>query len=94
MLTVAQPPSEPASPKLVLNIALAVFLGLLLSIGVALLLELTDRRLRDPDDIVTALGLPVLGTLPKPGTKRFSPGNRALPMPSRQLGLPAPNQSV
>ena len=94
VLTVAQPPSEPASPKLVLNIALAVFLGLLLSIGVALLLELTDRRLRDPDDIVTALGLPVLGTLPKPGTKRFSPGNRALPMPSRQLGLPAPNQSA
>ena len=94
VLTVAQAPSEPASPKIVLNIALSVFLGLLLAIGVALLLELTDRRLRDPDDIVTALGLPVLGTLPKPGAKRFTPGNRALPMPSRALVLSAPNQSA
>ena len=94
VLTVAQAPSEPASPKIVLNIALSVFLGLLLAIGVALLLELTDKRLRDPDDIITALGLPVLGTLPRPGTKRFTPGNRALPMPSRALGLSAPNQSA
>ena len=94
VLTVAQAPSEPASPKIVLNIALSVFLGLLLAIGVALLLELTDKRLRDPDDIITALGLPVLGSLPRPGTKRFTPGNRALPMPSRALGLSAPNQSA
>ena len=94
VLTVAQAPSEPASPKIVLNIALSVFLGLLLAIGVALLLELTDKRLRDPDDIITALGLPVLGSLPRPGTKRFTPGNRALPMPSRALGLSAPNRSA
>ena len=94
VLTVAQAPSEPASPKIVLNIALSVFLGLLLAVGVALLLELTDKRLRDPDDIITALGLPVLGSLPRPGTKRFTPGNRALPMPSRALGLSAPNQSA
>ena len=94
VLSVAQPAAEPASPKLVLNMALAVFLGLLLAIGVALLLELTDRRLRDPDDIVTALGLPVLGTLPKPGAKRFAAGNRALPAPQRALGLAAPNQSA
>jgi succinoglycan biosynthesis transport protein ExoP len=73
---------------------LAVFLGVLLAVGVALLLELNDRRVRAPDDIVAALGLPVLGTLPKPGAKRFHAGNRSLPMAQRALSLPSPNPSV
>lgn len=94
LLSVAQPPADPSSPKVLLNTALAVFLGLVLAGGVALLLELADRRVRAPEDIVSALGLPVLGSLPKPGAKRFSPGNRALPMQQRPIGLPAPNQSV
>ena len=94
MLTSAQPPAEHSSPKLLLNTLLSIFLGVLLAVGVALLLELSDRRVRAPDDIVTALGLPVLGTLPKPGAKRFAAGNRALPAPQRALGLAAPNQSA
>ena len=94
MLTVAQPPAEHSSPKVLLNTLLSIFLGVLLAVGVALLLELSDRRVRAPDDIVAALGLPVLGTLPKPGAKRFSPGNRSLPMQQRVIGLPAPNQGV
>ena len=94
ILTTAQPPAEHSSPKILLNTALSVFLGLLLAVGVALLLELSDRRVRAPDDIVAALGLPVLGTLPKPGAKRFHAGNRSLPSAQRALGLAAPNQSV
>ena len=90
MLSVAQPPVEPASPKLLLNTALAVFLGTLLAIGVALLLELVDPRVRSAEDAVAALGLPVLGTLPKPGARRFVPGNRALPPGPRLVALPAP----
>ena len=90
MLSVAQPPVEPASPKLLLNTALAVFLGTLLAIGVALLLELVDPRVRSAEDAVAALGLPVLGTLPKPGARRFVPGNRALPPGARLVALPAP----
>jgi succinoglycan biosynthesis transport protein ExoP len=94
ILTTAQPPAEASSPKIVLNSLLAVFLGVLLAVGVALLLELNDRRVRAPDDIVAALGLPVLGTLPKPGAKRFHAGNRSLPMAQRALSLPSPNPSV
>jgi len=90
VLTQAQPPSEHASPKLVLNTALAVFLGALLAVGVALLLELSDRRVRAPEDVVAALGLPVLGVLPKPGAKRFSAGRHALLQQQRVIGLPAP----
>ena len=94
VLTTAQPPAEPSSPKVLLNSLLSVFLGVLLAVGFALLRELSDRRVRAPDDIVAALGLPVLGTLPKPGAKRFHAGNRSLPMAQRALSLAAPNQSV
>lgn len=92
VLTTALPPTEPSSPKVLLNMALAVFLGVLLAIGVALLLELADRRVRSPEDAVAALGLPVIGTLPKPGAKRFLPGNRALLPGARGIALPAPLQ--
>ena len=94
VLTTAQPAAVASSPKILLNTLLAIFLGVLLAVGVALLLELSDRRVRAPDDVVAALGLPVLGTLPKPGAKRFHAGNRSLPMAQRALSLPAPNQSM
>jgi len=90
LLTQAQPPAEHASPKLLLNTLLAVFLGVLLAVGVALLLELKDRRVRAPEDIINALGLPVLGVLPKPGAKRIVSGKHALLMQQRVIGLPAP----
>ena len=94
VLSVAQPPAEPSSPKTLLNGALAVFLGLLLAVGVALLLELTDRRVRSAEDAVDALGLPVLGTLPKPGAKRYSAGHLALPAGTRALSLGGPAASA
>lgn len=91
LLTSAQPPAEHASPKILLNTALAIFLGALLAVGVALLLELSDRRVRAPEDVIAALGLPVLGVLPKPTAKRFTAGRHALLMQQRVIGLPAPN---
>lgn len=90
LLTSALPPSEHASPKIVLNTALAVFLGALLAVGVALLLELSNRRVRQAEDVVAALGLPVLGVLPKPNAKRFTSGKHALALQQRVIGLPAP----
>ena len=90
MLSTAAPPAEPSSPKLILNTLLSIFLGTLLAVGVALLLELSDRRVRAPEDIVAALGLPVLGILPKPTAKRFVSGKHALLMQQRVIGLPGP----
>ncbi len=94
LLTSAQPPSEHASPKLVLNIILALFVGTLLALATALWLELSNRRIRAPDDVVAALGLPVLGTLPKPNAKRFSAGKRISLMQQRVIGLPAPTKGA
>ncbi|MCB1958562.1 MAG: chain length determinant protein EpsF, partial [Rhodocyclaceae bacterium] len=44
VLTPAVAPLDPSRPRLVLNVAVATCLGLLLGIGLALILELTDRR--------------------------------------------------
>ncbi len=70
MLTQASAPIQHSSPNLLLNTALAVFLGSLLALGTALLLELLDRRVRTVDDVVGALDLPVIGVMPKPGSRR------------------------
>lgn len=94
ILTSAQPPTDPSSPKILLNTALAIVLGAMLAIGVAILLELVDRRVRTVDDIVPMLGLPVLGALPTPAAKRFVYSNRALPLVQQPIGLPAPTQGA
>jgi chain length determinant protein EpsF len=63
ILSPAVEPTKPSSPKILLNTALAIFLGGLLGIGSALLMELNDRRIRSRDDVKQALGLPILAEL-------------------------------
>jgi succinoglycan biosynthesis transport protein ExoP len=61
----ATEPSSPSSPRTTRNVALGIFLGLLLGIGLALGREQFDRRLRDLEDVEEILRLPVLGTIPR-----------------------------
>lgn len=90
-LTQAIPPVAPSSPRIVLNMLLSIIVGTLLALGVALVLELRDRRVRTVDDVVDALGLPVLGVMPKPGAKLHLGGNRRSLLQQRLLApLPAP----
>lgn len=60
----ATPPDSPSKPNLLLNIALAAFLGLGLGLVSALVLEALDETLATPDDAETKLGVPVLGVVP------------------------------
>lgn len=69
LLTQAVPPLEHSSPKIMLNTLLAFFVGSLLAVGTALALEMRDRCVRSADDIVATLELPVIGVLPKPGSR-------------------------
>ncbi|MBC7938733.1 MAG: chain length determinant protein EpsF [Chitinophagaceae bacterium] len=78
VLTQAVPPLAPASPRIFLNTLLSVLAGSLLAVGLALALELRDRRVRDLDDVVATLGLPVIGALPKPGSKLALGGRTSL----------------
>lgn len=93
VLTPASEPSLPSSPKIVLNTLVSVFLGGLFAIGFALLRELMDRRVRSVEDLTEALGVPLLGTLPKPLRANTSGGITALVLPNNVLGrLPGPSR--
>jgi succinoglycan biosynthesis transport protein ExoP len=60
----ATPPGSPSSPKPIRDTLLGGIAGLLLGIGVALTREKLDRRIRDPEDLEDAFGLPVIARLP------------------------------
>jgi capsular exopolysaccharide synthesis family protein len=61
----AQVPGVPSSPNLMLNVLLALVLGSALGVGIALALEHVDEVISDPADVASALGAPMLGTVPK-----------------------------
>jgi chain length determinant protein EpsF len=63
VLNPAVAPVEASSPKILLNTVLAVFLGTLLGIGVAFLMEMIDRRVRSGEDLSVTLEIPVLGEI-------------------------------
>lgn len=63
VLNPAVAPLKPSSPNLLLNILLAIVLGLLLATVFAWLAELFDRRVRTEEDFVEILGAPVLANL-------------------------------
>jgi chain length determinant protein EpsF len=63
LLTSASPPVERSSPKLLLNLALGIFLGVAMGIGVALLLELRDPLIRQGDELLPLLGVPILAKI-------------------------------
>jgi len=58
-------PTSPSSPKVARNTALGGIVGLLLGLVVAFLLERFDRRIREPKDLETIYGLPLLGVVPE-----------------------------
>ncbi len=69
LLSAASVPLAHASPRVALNVLVALFIGTLLAVGTAVLLELLDRRVRSPEDLAIALALPVIGVLPQPDGK-------------------------
>ncbi|WP_434514401.1 chain length determinant protein EpsF [Dechloromonas sp. ARDL1] len=63
ILNPATEPIKPAKPKVLLNILVSIFLGTLLGVGAALMLELMQRRVRSADDIAQCIELPVLAVI-------------------------------
>jgi capsular exopolysaccharide synthesis family protein len=58
-------PGRPSSPKLLLNIILALLVGGVVGTGLAMALEQVDEAVSNPDEMEATLGLPLLGTIPK-----------------------------
>ena len=63
VLNPATAPADPSKPKVLLNILVSIFLGTLLGVGLALMLELSNRRVRSAEDLVEALEIPLLGAI-------------------------------
>ena len=59
-------PIIPRSPKLSLNLALALVAGLLIGILAALGLDYLDDSFKSPEDVEREVGLTVIGVVPKP----------------------------
>lgn len=63
----AEPPRGPSSPRPLINMALALFGGIVTAIGLAFVLEALDQAIRTPADVETKLRLSVLGSIPMLG---------------------------
>jgi chain length determinant protein EpsF len=72
ILTPAFEPQRSSKPKVLLNILVSIFLGVMLGVGSAMLMELTDRRVRSVEDLAE-IGIPVLGilTAERPASPRW-----------------------
>lgn len=55
---------EPVSPNVMKNTAIAALLGLVASIGIVVLRELLDNKIKSEDDVRKYLDLPVVGVIP------------------------------
>jgi len=92
LLSPAVEPLEPSRPKVLLGIVGSILGGLAAGILAAIGLEMVDRRVRIPEDLIVMAGVPVIGVLRPAGSKR--PVFRRLlmvgaPPPTRQpLALP------
>jgi len=73
-LNPAVAPIKPTYPKLVLNIALSVVVGTMLGIGLVILIEMFDRRVRAPSDLDYGQQVPLLAVL----NARLPAGNSLL----------------
>jgi capsular exopolysaccharide synthesis family protein len=63
-LDAALEPSVPVRPRVKLNLALAIVIGLLGGIGLAFLLEAVDTSVKTQEDVEKGLGLTFLGIIP------------------------------
>ncbi len=61
----AKAEDTPVSPNPVRNVIFGALIGLVLGIGLALLLEQLDRRVKRQDDLPEVTGLPLITTVPK-----------------------------
>jgi succinoglycan biosynthesis transport protein ExoP len=61
----AKVPEQPSSPRLLINLAIALLAGVGLGAALAFALEQIDEAIADPAEVERRLGLPLLGSIPK-----------------------------
>jgi capsular polysaccharide biosynthesis protein len=89
VLSPATAPSSASKPRVLLNSLISVFLGTLLGVGLALMLELAKRRVRSTEDLLEALSLPVLGSVSSASGIFKHAAQRAAKATTHSAGAPA-----
>ena len=84
LLSPAVEPLEPSKPKAVAGFVASVIAALLVALALVFGAEFIDRRVRDPLDLISLAGVPVIGVLRPQGSKR--------PVFRRLLATAAPPQ--
>jgi uncharacterized protein involved in exopolysaccharide biosynthesis len=85
LLAAALEPLQPSSPRLLLNLLLACVVGAVVAVGGVLLSEMGDRRVRQSEELVPLLGIPLIGRIPDTTAeaRRAYPSYRRLTMKPR-----------
>ncbi|MCA9503950.1 MAG: hypothetical protein R3F16_07655 [Myxococcota bacterium] len=65
ILEPAERAPEPSSPNRILLLTLGAILGIVLGVGIGLVSELTDSSMHTSSDLQSALGIPVLASVPR-----------------------------
>jgi polysaccharide biosynthesis transport protein len=75
----ARPPLRPVFPRTRLNVLIAFFFSTILAIGAAVMSDVLDNTLKDPEQIARTLHTQVIGTLPamKSWRARLNPINKS-----------------
>lgn len=82
----ALPPGGPFKPNLSRNMALALVLGLMAGIGLALVLEFFDSTIHRTEDLEALTGRPVLGLVPVVKARDMKEDNKDFHLPDRAVG--------
>ncbi|MEO6563674.1 MAG: GNVR domain-containing protein, partial [Nitrosospira sp.] len=91
-LNPASIPTKHSKPRTLLNVLISIFLGTLLGVGIALIVELRNRRVRSLEDLVEIIDIPVLATISSLGSRstlrRFPRGLSRRKAPRQALEAP------
>lgn len=68
----AEASSSPVSPNNKFNLAIGLVIGVIIGIGIAFLLELLDRTVKDDKFVTETLGFTILGTVPQMSAKELN----------------------
>lgn len=64
MIGRADPGKSPIKPNKTMNVAIAMFLGIMLSVGIIFLIEYFDDTVKSPESIQMQFGINILGVIP------------------------------
>ena len=89
VMSPAAEPIEPSRKEMIKRVLIFLAAGFVVALAVVYALELMDRRVRGPEDMMAVEGVPVLGVLGAPGSKAPVFRQISYSAPAGRLSLPS-----